>query len=108
MRSDTEAIVMPAMPVTKIVTRLFAASCKVADLILRESGTLKSLHHLDIETGNDLFVRKNDETVVHSTLQCRVFIEVEHVDGEMADTAADGFLDRSAKRIGSLIGKAEN
>lgn len=97
VRTEPEAVILEAPPVAQIVTRHLARAREVADLVLRETGGGETLHHLDVEIGDQLFIGDAHHSAFDAAAQRRVFVEIEHVDGDVADAAGNRLAERFAE-----------
>jgi len=108
MRPDSEPEVVPAVPVAQVVFRFFTLAGEVADFVLRKTRALERAHHFNVETGNGFLIRQTHKAAVDAPLERGVFVQVEHVDGQMPNSAADRLVERRAERVRRLMGKAED
>ena len=97
VRAEAEAVVVLTAPIAKVVPRFLSGTREIADLVLSESSASQSHHHFDVETRNHLFFRKRHDATVDATAQRGVFVQIQHVHGDMADAAGDRFVERGAK-----------
>src|SRR5947199_8023458 len=97
MRTDAEAEVRLAAPVTKVVPRFLAGTREVADLVLREPGRSEPLDRLDVQPRDVVLLRQRRPPARDLHLQRRLLVEVEHVQREMSDAERDRLIERCAK-----------
>lgn len=108
MSTDSETKVLPARPVSAVVTTLLAIAREVADLVLHQSVCSGRTHSLEIKLANDFLIGKMHVPFCYASLERGARFEIKQIDREMPAARCQSLGQRGAKRVGSLVWQSRN